>query len=908
MFKPLFSFYSLIVIFKLLISNASATTYHFANSGSDLNAGTTSSAPWQTIDKLNTIAILPGDSILFLSANIFHGQINVLNGGIENDIIYYGTYGGVDPAIISGAQQVLNWTIYSGNIYQAELTSQATHLFANDKQMTIARYPNSDYLFHQEGIGNTGFVDTSLIQPDGYWNGAMVRMRTSNRRWEFVPVNQFSGDSILFSGFTNNAIPWGFGYYFDNLLSILDTANEWYYDTISNKIFFNAPENVDPNTLTVEVSAHDFGMLLQNGSSYINIDNLVLEKQKGTGIYSNASCTFISIQNCNIRMQGETGIGSDGGCNSCAFVDNKFNDINGIALSLYNSPSCEISNNEFKRIGLISGYGSASVNNLMAIELSASDSMTINKNTVDSIGGCGIFLGVSNSLISENLISNCLLNISDFGSIFLFGLGGNTCHLQHNFILHTIGSLSATSYSTPLIAVGIYADVNSTGNTLEDNTIAYATNGILFSGGSSFNSLGRNVIYGCTTSQLEFVEGSSEGSTLNNIVVGNTFYALHEDADIVKITTPFQSINLAFLDSNYYFNPYDFYAFHVQLIDSYLSTNSYYTLSQWQEKYGQDLSSKATFFFRNRYIIDSVLSDNLVLNGTFANNYDGWSNAQPDNIMLLLDNSTPLDFGCMKLLITDDNAEGGAVYYNSIPLDYSAYYEIGFSCYSVKIGNINLVQIDPVNYSVEDFDRFFPFYNFRQDYQTVFQYNHSAPSSRFYFNLYSADSVVWLDNILLRAVDVSYEDPTHKSRLFINTTADVVTISLGDSIFFDLNENQVTSQITLPPYSSQILIFDSSIISGTPSYQEITASSSIIIYPTIIKKGGIFYLVTSAELNKECTVEIYDLYGKNIETNKFKNILPSSGLQLPSSMIPGIYFIVVTIGNKSHTTKMVVTD
>jgi parallel beta-helix repeat protein len=122
--------------------------------------------------------------------------------------------------------------------------------------------------------------------------------------------------------------------------------------------------------------------------------------------------------------------------------------------------------------------------------------MTINKNTVDSIGGCGIFLGVSNSLISENLISNCLLNISDFGSIFLFGLGGNTCHLQHNFILHTIGSLSATSYSTPLIAVGIYADVNSTGNTLEDNTIAYATNGILFSGGSSFNSLGRNVIYG----------------------------------------------------------------------------------------------------------------------------------------------------------------------------------------------------------------------------------------------------------------------------------------------------------------------------------------------------------------------------------------------------------------------------
>ncbi len=144
--------------------------------------------------------------------------------------------------------------------------------------------------------------------------------------------------------------------------------------------------------------------------------------------------------------------------------------------------------------------------------------------------------------------------------------------------------------------------------------------------------------------------------------------------------------------------------------------------------------------------------------------------------------------------------------------------------------------------------------------------------------------------------------------MFINTTADVVTISLGDSIFFDLNENQVTSQITLPPYSSQILIIDSSIISGTPSYQEITASSSIIIYPTIIKKGGIFYLVTSAELNKECTVEIYDLYGKNIETNKFKNIFPSSGLQLPSSMIPGIYFIVVTIGNKSHTTKMVVTD
>src|SRR5437868_3547200 len=82
-----------------------------------------------------------------------------------------------------------------------------------------------------------------------FWNGATVRMRTADRKWEIASVTSFANDSIIFQPATFYNIENGFGFYLDNLFSLLDTANEWFYNISDGKIYFNAPGNSNPSSM-----------------------------------------------------------------------------------------------------------------------------------------------------------------------------------------------------------------------------------------------------------------------------------------------------------------------------------------------------------------------------------------------------------------------------------------------------------------------------------------------------------------------------------------------------------------------------------------------------------------------------------------------------------------------------------
>ena len=64
-----------IAIFSTLCFTANATTYYFAANGNDNNSGTTSSSPWQSLNKLNSLNLQPGDNVLFRSGDTFYGGL-----------------------------------------------------------------------------------------------------------------------------------------------------------------------------------------------------------------------------------------------------------------------------------------------------------------------------------------------------------------------------------------------------------------------------------------------------------------------------------------------------------------------------------------------------------------------------------------------------------------------------------------------------------------------------------------------------------------------------------------------------------------------------------------------------------------------------------------------------------------
>ena len=84
------------------ISNAQKTYYFSSSAGSDTNTGS-ESQPFQSIAKLNSLLLAPGDKVLFRRGDTFTGQITVSHSGSLGAPIVYDSYGtGELPTISAG--------------------------------------------------------------------------------------------------------------------------------------------------------------------------------------------------------------------------------------------------------------------------------------------------------------------------------------------------------------------------------------------------------------------------------------------------------------------------------------------------------------------------------------------------------------------------------------------------------------------------------------------------------------------------------------------------------------------------------------------------------------------------------------------------------------------------------------
>ncbi|WNM31852.1 right-handed parallel beta-helix repeat-containing protein [Streptomyces sp. Li-HN-5-11] len=79
---------------------AAGTTYYVSTNGSDSNAGTSSSAPWRSLTKVNSTTFQPGDTIRFESGDSWTGQLWPKGSGIDGSPISIDSYGtGAKPKI-----------------------------------------------------------------------------------------------------------------------------------------------------------------------------------------------------------------------------------------------------------------------------------------------------------------------------------------------------------------------------------------------------------------------------------------------------------------------------------------------------------------------------------------------------------------------------------------------------------------------------------------------------------------------------------------------------------------------------------------------------------------------------------------------------------------------------------------
>ena len=125
-----------LLLFLALVSFSSvgsATTYYVDSvNGNDTNAGTSATAPWQTVSKVNGTHFSPGDSVLFMCGDVWRDRPLIpSSSGAAGSPITYDAYGtGANPQI-NAASIVPNWTNVSGYVWSAPVSTPPSEVARN---------------------------------------------------------------------------------------------------------------------------------------------------------------------------------------------------------------------------------------------------------------------------------------------------------------------------------------------------------------------------------------------------------------------------------------------------------------------------------------------------------------------------------------------------------------------------------------------------------------------------------------------------------------------------------------------------------------------------------------------------------------------------------------------------------
>jgi hypothetical protein len=103
--KPVYIGCVLLLYCMMFGLSTRANTYFLSTSGNDNNSGLSIANAWQTIQKLNSINLQPGDSVLFEGGSSFTGNIYLDNSDAGTTLlpVYIGSYGNARATILAGA-------------------------------------------------------------------------------------------------------------------------------------------------------------------------------------------------------------------------------------------------------------------------------------------------------------------------------------------------------------------------------------------------------------------------------------------------------------------------------------------------------------------------------------------------------------------------------------------------------------------------------------------------------------------------------------------------------------------------------------------------------------------------------------------------------------------------------------
>ena len=533
------------------------TTYYISAGGNDGNSGTSPEQAWKTLTKVNNFTPRPGDQFLFNRGDSWTGTIIVKASGISGSPVVYGAYGTGDRPKIYGSEEITGWTLHSGKIYKAPFNAEIVQLFMNNERTTLARYPNSGYFNISLVVNSTTFVSTDLNGGINYKGASWVGRTSAYTMFSKTVTGSISKTLVLDSAPTYK-LGAGEGFFLCDKFEFLDQAGEWYYDKATKTVYFWSPDGTIP--------ANVRGSVFENGVSistkdYVVVKDLEILHSAKNGIYVNNS-KFITIENNHIISPDLVGIHIPSGNSVAAVLKNNYIfEANGGGIRCFGS-SAIITDNTIENTGLhenINKTTYAISDNFGTGIYSRGNTPTISYNRVINSGYAGINWKGRNGNISYNYINGACQVLDDGGGIYTYN--GNDykqpasagSKVTNNIVLNVFGNRKGYT-ATYDGGSGIYMDDNIHDVLIENNTVAYTTQGIFLHKNGAI-TVNNNTVFDA------IILHRTLGEVVNNTITSNLYYGTNRYGDLTWWKNTFQRMiyeeaSSSVLNHNKYIHPY----------------------------------------------------------------------------------------------------------------------------------------------------------------------------------------------------------------------------------------------------------------------------------------------------------------------------------------------------------------
>ncbi len=588
----------LTLIFFFIYANSFATQYYISATGSDANNGTSTSTPWLTTTKVNSVSKVAGDIFSFHGGDTFYGNLIINASGSSGNPITFNSYG-TGHATISGFNSTaISWTNLGGNIWEsnaASTLSTCNMVVINGVNTPNGRSPQTGWYTIGSATSNS-VTSSSFNSSVTNWTGAEAVIRKNNWIFDRVTVTSAAGATINFTNPDSYVAQTGWGVFIQNDVRTLTYQNAWYYNPSTKKIRIfstSSPTNVQVATVADLVTIQYFNYITFDGIDFQGANN---------SFFNTGSIKHVTIQNCNMNYAGVYGIlgqsitdDKPASATGCSFNNNTINHVNNNSIQLSSEyGSVIISNNSIHNNGVIVGMSKSDDGNCYTIKTDTATS-TITYNVIDSSGYIGVGFEGTGSNVSYNKISNFCLIKQDGGAIYT-SKGETGKIISYNTILNGVGNASGTAYPD-LFGNGIYLDNQPSGGTngtqVLNNNIDSMSNAGIYMHNPKNSIIRNNTVYFSAYCQLVVQNDDSSLTTSGLNIKNNIFFS--------RSATPFAARYYSMhndlatwgtLDSNYYARPI---AENTTVLDILPrgdgGTETKMNLAMWQTFSGQDAHS-----------------------------------------------------------------------------------------------------------------------------------------------------------------------------------------------------------------------------------------------------------------------------------------------------------------------------